>query len=328
MTPKLQRVMRLDSVPVQEAFYTEEGYLKDKPILTSTGIFEYLNPDGTVRRELRLPEDVFDPESLASYRAKPIVITHDAGLVNKDNVHENQIGTILSEGIKSGDDVRAEIVIHDTDEMKKSGFKELSLGYSLDLDEEPGVWNGRHYDAIQRNIRINHLALVREARAGDQARLNLDGKDGKTLKGGKLMSKVIRKGGQRADEALSPEELQKAIEWYKQNREALNGGDAEEKEAVVEEEKTVEVQPEQAEPEKVASLEEQVGGIRENHPEKPEDEEPFVLPKDEKEEEKKLDAEGVIRDQDKDIKTLLDIIDTLLAERAFDEAEEEVVEKE
>lgn len=86
--PKLARVLRLDSIPLVKATYTPEGYLEDTPILTSTGIFEYTNPDGSIRRELRLPEEVFKPESLASYCGKPICITHDAGLITKDNVHE------------------------------------------------------------------------------------------------------------------------------------------------------------------------------------------------------------------------------------------------
>ena len=186
--PKLSQVIRLDSLPLNQTYFTPEGYLMDRPILTSTGIFEYTNPDGSVRRELRLPEEVFAAESLASYQGKPIIITHDAGLVDKDNVQKHQIGTILTEGYRSGDDVRAEIVIHNTDEMRYCGLKELSLGYNLTLDETPGEWNGQHYDAIQRDIRINHLALVREARAGEQARLNIDGRDpARTLKGGKVM---------------------------------------------------------------------------------------------------------------------------------------------
>ena len=105
----------------------EGVYLKDEPIVTSVGIFEYLNDDGSKRRELRLPENVFDPASLASYEGKPVIITHDAGEVDKNNVQREIIGTILSPGIRDGDDVRAKIVIHNTDAMKRSGLKELSL---------------------------------------------------------------------------------------------------------------------------------------------------------------------------------------------------------
>ena len=49
----------------------------------------------------------------------------------------------------------------------------MSLGYKVDLEEVPGVWQGQAYDAVQRNIVINHLAIVRSGRAGN-ARLNLD----------------------------------------------------------------------------------------------------------------------------------------------------------
>lgn len=96
--PKLKRVVRLDSIKLDKTYFTEEGYLVDHPIVTSCGIFEYNCPDGSVHRELRLPENVFDPESLKSYKGKPVIITHDAGSVDKDNVEDESIGTILSEG--------------------------------------------------------------------------------------------------------------------------------------------------------------------------------------------------------------------------------------
>ena len=217
--PKLREVKRLDSIRLDRndsTYFTDEGYLVDHPILTSCGIFEYTNPDGSVRRELRLPEYVFDEESLKTYKGKPIIITHDAGVVDKSNVDREQVGTILSEGTRDGEDVRAEIIIHDTDAMKKSGLKELSLGYNLVLLEEPGVWNGEHYDAIQTQIVINHLAIVASARAGEQARLNIDSSEKNLLRGGKKMK---TKNTRRIDgESLTPEELEQAIKEYKAKR--------------------------------------------------------------------------------------------------------------
>ena len=216
------KVKRIDTIRLDESnktYYTKEGYLIDHPILTSCGIFEYTNEDGSIRRELRLPEYVFDPESLASYKGKPIIVTHDAGTVDKNNVSRYEVGTILSDGIEDGNDVRAEIVIHDTDAMESAGLKELSLGYNLDLIEQAGEYEGQHYDAIQTNIRVNHLALVRTARAGEQARLNIDSSDEPVLKGGKVMAK-------RYDEGLSPDELKAAIEEYKAKKAAGGGAPA------------------------------------------------------------------------------------------------------
>ena len=316
MAPKLKSVIRLDSMPLSKAYFTPEGYLKDKPILTSTGIFEYATEDGGVRRELRLPEDVFDPDSLASYKGKPIIITHDAGLVTKDNVSDEAIGTILTEGEQDGEDVRAEIIIHDTDEMKDCGLKELSLGYNLDLEETPGVWNGQHYDAIQRNIRINHLALVREARAGDQARLNIDSRDPKILSGGKIsMSKSMTKKTKkvkknqargRFDGVLTPEELQKAVEEYKAKKLQAAGqvdeGETVE-ETVVSSNPNEPMEPQQDDGEETApvTVEEKVEEVKEN-----------------------ADDDGSISGEE--AQKLYDIIDTLLAKLAFDEGDETTTE--
>ena len=219
---------RLDSIRLDvndRTYFTEEGYLVDHPILTTTGIFEYKQDDGSVRRELRLPEYVFEKESLESYKGKPIIITHDAGSVDKNNVEEEQIGTILSQGYKDGENVRAEIIIHDTNSMKASGLKELSVGYSVETIEKPGEWKGQHYDAIQTNIRVNHLALVSKARAGNKARLNIDGSTEPTLKGGKAMMKNEKGFEFAADSGLTPDELGEAIKLFKAKKAGEKAGE-------------------------------------------------------------------------------------------------------
>lgn len=329
MPPKLKRVVRLDSLPLNQTYFTAEGYLVDRPILTSVGIFEYTNPDGSIRRELRIPEEVFKAESLKSYKGKPIIITHDAGLITKDNVHENAVGTILSEGYRSGDDVRAEIIIHDTDEMKSAGLKELSLGYNLDLDETPGVWNGQPYDAIQRNIVINHLALVLEARAGDQARLNIDGRDRNT-KGAKRMSTNLRKKSQkrnrRADGILSPEELAKSIAEYKARRARRLAEKIDEDDTVnttPATKNTAAVSPKQAAPATPVTDEEDkpvVTPAGQDDVEDPAEQVQLVKDRRDRRDQEgdpvdKKAAMGVIAQQDGDMDILFDIIDSLLAER-------------
>ena len=303
-SPTLKRVRRLDSIRLDRkdsTYFTEEGYLVDHPILTSCGIFEYVNPDGSIRRELRLPKYVFDEESLKTYRGKPIIVTHDAGVVDKNNVDKEQIGTILSDGYSDGNDVRAEIIIHDTDAMKDSGLKELSLGYNLDLIEEPGEYEGEHYDAIQTNIVINHLAIVASARAGEQARLNIDGKDTQELKGGKLMRKD---NGNISNESLSPEELQQAILAYKASKIADIDTDEDDVEASAksdEEEitKSDEDDTEGTTPEAIVEM------VKEHKSEREDEDDPTDLG----------GAKEVITQQDSDIDMLLAAIEKLLAER-------------
>lgn len=302
-TSTLKRVRRLDSISLDQTYFTEEGYLVDHPIVTSVGIFEYTQKDGSVRRELRLPEEVFAAESLATYKGKPIIITHDAGRVDKTNVDEEQIGTILSEGYQDGGDVRAEIIIHNTDAMKQSGLRELSLGYDLYLDETPGVYEGQPYDAIQRDIIINHLALVGSARAGEQARLNIDSRDPETLKGAKTMAETKRNDGGM----LSPDEMTAAIDAFKQRRaERMNSctepaadADPAVEEAVqqeVAEEVADKVVPDEAAPDGVQM-------VKDRRDRRDAEGDPADL----------NGAMGVIAQQDEDIDTLLGIIDCLKA---------------
>lgn len=52
-------MLRLDSIPLDETYWTKEGYLIDHPIVTSIGIFEYVNPDGTVRPGAPSPRRCF-----------------------------------------------------------------------------------------------------------------------------------------------------------------------------------------------------------------------------------------------------------------------------
>lgn len=168
------QVQRYDRAELK-AVITDEGFLQDSPVVGRIGIQEYRRDDGSIRRELRLPEEVFHPDALASLKGKPITVDHPAtGKVDKKNAHRLTVGTMLSEGKRDGDYVRVDLVLHSPDAI--GDRKELSLGYTAHLDETPGdhpVFG--KYDAIQRSPRINHLSVVKSARAGKVARLNLDG---------------------------------------------------------------------------------------------------------------------------------------------------------
>lgn len=169
----MKNVLRIDTTSVGATF-TEEGFLKDTPIITRSGVFEYLDHNGSIRRELRPTEEVLKMDSLATLKGKPIIVTHAPGRVNAENAKKHTVGTILSEGIPENNNIKAEIIIHDKASLD-SGLRELSCGYLVDLEMAPGEYNGEKYDCIQRNIKYNHLALVKRARAGEKARLNLDG---------------------------------------------------------------------------------------------------------------------------------------------------------
>ena len=150
---------------------TDEGFIRDSPIVGRTGILIYQNADGTERREYRPPEEAFKADSLNSLLGKPITIGHKAMVTSKNAGKVNPVGTVLSEGRQDGNAIRADIVIYNLD----TAARELSCGYSLTTDETPGTTpEGERYDAIQRNIVYNHIAVVPKGRAGI-ARLNMDG---------------------------------------------------------------------------------------------------------------------------------------------------------
>lgn len=164
---------RQDRITVSGARVTPEGWIRDKPILSRAGVFEYRRADGSTRREYRPPEEVFSESSMESLRAVPVTLGHP-GRVDANN-DEQVIGAMLSAGERQDMNLLGEVVIHKP--RKIGAMRELSLGYTVRLDETPGTTEaGEKYDAIQRDIAYNHLAVVPRGRAGN-ARLRLDGDD-------------------------------------------------------------------------------------------------------------------------------------------------------
>ena len=53
--------------------------------------------------------------------------------------------------------------ITDAETIKiNDGKRELSIGFQADVTKETGVYNGMQYDSVQRNMQINHIAIVDE----------------------------------------------------------------------------------------------------------------------------------------------------------------------
>jgi len=157
-------------------------FLKADAIITRSGIFLYSNTDGSIRKELRDPKEVFNQDSLDTLDMKPITLHHPKQrIVTADNSAELKVGNMGENARRVGNDVRISMLITDKKAIKavkEDNIQELSLGYSLELDETPGIFEGEHYDAKQYDIKYNHLAIVPSARAGNKARIVLDRCDG------------------------------------------------------------------------------------------------------------------------------------------------------
>lgn len=170
---------------------TDEGYLKGRAVVTNVGVFLYQDGAGGIRRELRPPEEVFAPDSVASLKVKPVTNEHPKEAVTADNVRKYQAGTTGSNPTTDGMDIgdpgdglpprtdryhlSVDMTITDAEAVTDvlAGKRALSSGYTAELEDSSGVWMGIPYDVIQRNIRYNHVAIVDRARAGDAARIIL-----------------------------------------------------------------------------------------------------------------------------------------------------------
>lgn len=171
--------LRLDRGTLRSPRETPQGFLRVDGYATRVGVLEYADPTypGGIRRELRLPEELFDPASLASYEAAPVTDDHPPEMVTAHNATAYARGTVMASARRDGDHVAVELTLTDAALIGKArrGKVELSSGYAIKLDPTPGVHAsyGR-YDAVQRHIRINHVAVVDVGRAGPTARIRMD----------------------------------------------------------------------------------------------------------------------------------------------------------
>lgn len=168
---------RYDVGTLKPAQKRADGRLIVDAHLTRSGVFTYRNPDGSARREYRPPDEVSRADSLATFALAPVTNDHPPENVTSKNARKYAVGSVGSDVRMDGDHVAATIVVFDqaTIDAMTSGKRDVSCGYECDLDETPGIApSGERYDAVQRNIVGNHLAIVSVGRAGS-ARVRMDG---------------------------------------------------------------------------------------------------------------------------------------------------------
>lgn len=177
---------------------TPEGYLFCESYFARDGILEYRLPGGEIRRELRLPETNQAEDTLLSYASKPVTVEHPPVLLDAENSKQYQVGVSDPEPIyerRYGKGFVSGVVrIFDSaaiDLVDSGSKREISIGYTADIDRTSGVYfpstgkyvvgeaakkvkGGERFDAIQRNVKVNHIALTAKGRAGGDVCLRLD----------------------------------------------------------------------------------------------------------------------------------------------------------
>jgi hypothetical protein len=139
-------------------------------------VFEYHDAAGKVVREYRPPEEVAKADSLATIDDLPVTIMHPPmGTVNGETFSRISVGHVRSPKV-DGEVVRGVIVVgrKDAREGVQAGkYAETSMGYTCRQDMTPGVTpDGQTYDAVQRDIEYNHVAILPPGQARLGTRLD------------------------------------------------------------------------------------------------------------------------------------------------------------
>lgn len=172
---------RYDVSRISDYQITEEGYLKVRARIARTGIQSYTDASGGIRLEYRPEQEVASQEALDSFREKCVTKEHPPVLLDASNTKDYAIGFTSADVSYSNGFVESTLTVTDKEaieEIMRGNVREVSCGYKVDYVDEPGTTSdGQHYDGYQRNIRGNHVAIVKRARGGPNVRLMLDSAD-------------------------------------------------------------------------------------------------------------------------------------------------------
>ncbi|MCA8249252.1 DUF2213 domain-containing protein [Burkholderia multivorans] len=222
---------------------TPEGFLlcEDVPV-ARTGEMLYAagevpveaGPDGLIRIS-RTPEEVFRDATMASCQGKDVTLDHPEDFVAPANYTTLTRGVMLNPRRGSGledDLLLADILIKDPSAItavQEEEIEEVSLGYEADYEQ---VSPGR---GVQRNIVVNHVAIVPRGRCGPRCAIGdkepeMKTKDSKPPRRSawldRLMKAMKAKDEAGVEEALKEgqEAMDEESEEERKKREAAEAG--------------------------------------------------------------------------------------------------------
>ena len=179
-----------DVLTIQDARKTRDGNIVANVRAARSGIqvykgFEVGRPDLTDVRVFRPESEVFAKDSLITYAHRTVTLTHPDELVSPENWKHVAVGHTDGEVARDGEFVRVSMFLADKAAIDAvdSGIRQLSMGYTADIDWTDGTTpDGQQFDAVQRNMRMNHLAVVAAARGGLELNIG-DDEGGQTMAG-------------------------------------------------------------------------------------------------------------------------------------------------
>ena len=169
---------RYDTAPINSlSVDSQTGFLHAKNVpIARVGVFPYMKADGSLTMEAKLPDELLNDSTVESANSKPVTDDHPNEAVTTNNTKKYMKGFTADNAHVDGDKLKVDMTITDSDlisEIQK-GKQELSIGFQTDIAPVKGTYKGMAYDSVQRNIQINHVAVVRRGRAGHSVRLTGD----------------------------------------------------------------------------------------------------------------------------------------------------------
>jgi hypothetical protein len=230
---------------MKQVDHNDFWYIKDNP-LSKVGVFPYLGkqisselePD-KIYQVYRPAEELLSEATVNSFKLLPIVDDHtmlgtEPGMMpaEEKGVHGTSGSDVYGKDGKLYGDLK--IYSETLKDEIEAGKKELSMGYFCDYELTPGTFDGQHYDAVQRNIRGNHIALVEEGRMGSDVRV-MDRKiTMDSMKEINSMVKSAKRGNRQAfDEDVDKRELiREVMAIAAKPNEDFAGGEQEKEETI------------------------------------------------------------------------------------------------
>lgn len=175
----MARVSRFDLHRLDAVEVTASGALRVPARLARIGVLVYDDGKGNTWGELVPDTTLFDAGSLATMAGVAVTDLHPGALVTPVTRKGLSVGHVGDDVRRDGEYLAAPVYVTDADAIelvKRGERKDVSCGYTCNLDETPGVFDGQPYRAVQRDRVYNHLGLGPEGwgRAGANVALRLD----------------------------------------------------------------------------------------------------------------------------------------------------------
>ncbi len=227
--------------------------IKGNPI-SKVGVFEYsgqqispeLEPD-RIYNVYRPEEELNNAETIESFRLLPWTDEHEMLGNDADGLmpaEQKGVHGVIGEDVYFEDGYlkgNLKVFSNKLKSLIDAGKKELSIGYRCLYELAQGVYNGVKYDAIQREIRGNHIALVDEGRSGhdvavlDHFKFSFDTKDLKMAEKPGDMEKPLDKKAADEGEEMGLKELIDIVKGLRDDVEAFKMKRADENDLEAEE---------------------------------------------------------------------------------------------